>query len=205
VKFADMRVRIAPLIILLAVLAFSCSHKSKRSRGPAMTASGQKLYAVIVDFTAFYVNGPQQANGPDKHLPKNTLMTVIRPSFGFSKVKLEANGQEGYVSTADIKTAPAELAASVQASPSPLPLPLPSPSVSPSSEGFFPRESPSSEVTTPTPRETPSPEPSAPVETPTPTPLPEATTSVDSVFPRFTPSSSDSPVSEPTALPSPGN
>jgi hypothetical protein len=198
-----MRVRTAPFILVLAVLASSCSHKSKaRSTRPAMTADGQKLYAVMVDFTAFYLSGPQQASGPDKHLPKNTLMTVIKPSFGYSKVKLDANGQEGYVSTADIHTAPADLAATVRASPSP------SPSAATLPDTTAPRDSPSpsANATTPTPRESPSPTPEATAPPESSSPTPEATsTPRNSFFPIFSPAPSESPVTEPTALPSPGS
>jgi len=56
----------------------------------------------------FYLYGPQQGNGPDRKLPQDTLMMLIRPSFGYSKVQL-MNGQQGYVASQDIRAAPPQL------------------------------------------------------------------------------------------------
>ncbi|PYL89466.1 MAG: hypothetical protein DMF16_06565 [Verrucomicrobia bacterium] len=56
----------------------------------------------------FYFYGPQQANGPDQKLPQDTLVMLIRPSFGYSKVQL-MNGQQGYVASQDIRAAPPQL------------------------------------------------------------------------------------------------
>jgi hypothetical protein len=53
-------------------------------------------------------------------LPKDTLMTVIRPSFGYCKVHLKS-GEDGYVANDDIGTAPPALIAAVAASPPPPP------------------------------------------------------------------------------------
>ena len=76
-----------------------------------------KLFAVAADETAFYRYGPQQGNGPDEKLPKDTLMTLIRPSFGYCKVQLVAGAKEGYVASEDIKPAPATLVAALTAPP----------------------------------------------------------------------------------------
>jgi hypothetical protein len=65
----------------------------------------------------FFRYGPQQANGPDEKLPQGTLVTVIRPAFGYSKVHL-LNGLEGYLASQDIQAAPPEL---VQAATNPNP------------------------------------------------------------------------------------
>jgi hypothetical protein len=77
---------------------------------PASTASssGANYYVVKADFTPLYRTGPQQPNGPDQSLPKNTLVTLLQRSFGFSRVQLE-NGINGYVATEDLGPAPAEL------------------------------------------------------------------------------------------------
>jgi hypothetical protein len=80
--------------------------------------NGEKFYAVITDSAAFYRYGPQQGNGPDKQLQKDTLMTLIRRSFGYCKVKL-ATGEQGYVATEDIDVAPPALVAAVTTPPTP--------------------------------------------------------------------------------------
>jgi len=93
------------ILTLLAVCATSCSTSDLGA--PTVSNSG-KYYAVSVKQAAFYFYGPQQANGPDQKLPQDTLVMLIRPSFGYSKVKL-MNGQQGYVATQDIRAAPPEL------------------------------------------------------------------------------------------------
>jgi hypothetical protein len=60
----------------------------------------------------FIVLAPQQGYGADQQLPKDSLMRVINPSFGYRKVQLQ-NGQAGYVASEDIKSASVELVASV--------------------------------------------------------------------------------------------
>ena len=74
--------------------------------------SGDKLYSVSTKRTPFYRYGPQQGNGADMQLQRDTLMTLIRPSFGYSKVHL-MTGEEGYVASEDIHVAPAALIASI--------------------------------------------------------------------------------------------
>ncbi len=93
------------ILTLLAVCATSCSTSDLGA--PTASDSG-KYYAVSVKQAAFYLYGPQQANGPDQKLPQDTLVMLIRPSFGYSKVKL-MNGQQGYLATQDIRAAPPEL------------------------------------------------------------------------------------------------
>src|SRR4029077_9885522 len=75
-----------------------------------------KFYAVSADKTPFFRYGPQQGNGADMQLPRDTLMTVIRPSFGYCKVHL-LSGDDGYVASEDIHVAPAALIAAVTAPP----------------------------------------------------------------------------------------
>ena len=75
--------------------------------------SSGKVFAVVADKTSFYRYGPQQGNGPDESLPKDTLMTLIRPSFGYCKVHLLPSDKEGYVASEDIKPAPPTLLASL--------------------------------------------------------------------------------------------
>lgn len=100
---------------LLAAGAFTgCSTVTKIT---AADAQNGKLFAVAADETAFYRYGPQQGNGPDEKLPKDTLMTLIRPSFGYCKVQLVSGAKEGYVASEDIKPAPPTLVAALTAPP----------------------------------------------------------------------------------------
>jgi hypothetical protein len=70
--------------------------------------SHERLFAVTPSFTPFYFRGPHLGNDPDKILPQDTLLTLVRPSFGFCKVRL-TTGEEGYVRNDDIKVAPLDL------------------------------------------------------------------------------------------------
>lgn len=102
------------LLAALAAAAFSgCSSVQKITSAE----TNGKLYAVAADETPFYRYGPQQGNGPDEKLPKDTLMTLIRPSFGYCKVQLVAGAKEGYVASEDIKPAPPTLVAALTAPP----------------------------------------------------------------------------------------
>src|SRR5438045_6613163 len=92
-------------LMLLAVCATSCSTSDLRA---PTTANSGKYYAVSAKRAEFYLYGPQQASGPDLKLPQDTLVMLIRPSFGYSKVKL-MNGQQGYVASQDIRAAPPEV------------------------------------------------------------------------------------------------
>lgn len=102
--------------LLGALLLSACASKGSN---PVTRASSGKFFAVTADSTKFYRFGPQQGVGPDQTLPKDTLMTLIRPSFGYAKVKLVVGG-EGYVASEDIKPAPPTLLASLNP-PSPSP------------------------------------------------------------------------------------
>ena len=96
-----------------ALLFFSACASSKSRVG--QTTGNGRLFAVSSSTTSFYRYGPQQGNGPDESLPKDTLMTLIRPSFGYCKVQLVATSKEGYVASEDIKPAPATLIAALNA------------------------------------------------------------------------------------------
>lgn len=98
----------------LGMLLFGACSSSKIT---TLKQSGGKLFAVSSDQTSFYRYGPQQGNGPDESLPKDTLMTLIRPSFGYCKVQLVASSKEGYVASEDIQPAPATLIAALNAPP----------------------------------------------------------------------------------------
>jgi hypothetical protein len=100
---------------LLLLLGFTQGCAS--SGQTALKDKSGKLFAVTADQTSFYRYGPQQGNGPDESLPKDTLMKLIRPSFGYSKVQLVSGDKEGYVASEDIKPAPPTLVAALTAPP----------------------------------------------------------------------------------------
>lgn len=82
------------------------------------TAADSRLFAVAVDSTAFFRYGPQQGKGPDTMLPRDTIVTILRPAFGYSKVELK-DGQVGFVATMDIRHASADLIAAANSRPKP--------------------------------------------------------------------------------------
>jgi len=96
------------LVILTGLFALTGCAKlfSKHSTAPKHDA----LYAVTAEKTPFYHYGPQQGHGPDKELTKDTLVTVIRYSFAYSKVRL-ADGEQGFVANEDMIRAPERLIA----------------------------------------------------------------------------------------------
>ncbi len=98
------------LLILLALCGASCS--TLESAAPAAASNGGQYYIVSARAAAFYRYGPQQANGPDEKLAQGTLMTLIRPVFGYSKVQL-SNGLQGYVASQDIHAASPEVVQAV--------------------------------------------------------------------------------------------
>jgi hypothetical protein len=101
------------MLALLALGGTSCS--TPDSTAPIASNSG-KYYAVSVKEAEFYRYGPQQGSGPDQKLPQDTLVMLIRPSFGYSKVQL-MNGQQGYVASQDIRVAPPEVVSSATTPP----------------------------------------------------------------------------------------
>ena len=101
-------------IIALVAVVLALPSCSQVSLNPKTPAGGDRFYAVMVENTAFYLHGPQQANGPDKTLAKGTLMNLIRPSFGYCKVKLKG-GEEGYIASEDISVASSALIAAANA------------------------------------------------------------------------------------------
>ena len=83
-----------------------------------------KLYAITVDSAAFFRRGPQAGRDPDKTLAKETVVKLIRPSFGYSKIEVVETGEQGYVSSEEIRPATSALLASVSArKPDPLATP----------------------------------------------------------------------------------
>src|SRR6478672_2504475 len=110
--------KLGTVTIFAALAAFGglnggCSSSGKSN---SVRLTSGKVFAVVADKTSFYRYGPQQGSGPDESLPKDTLMTLIRPSFGYCKVQLMPSAKEGYVACEDIKPAPPTLLAALNAS-----------------------------------------------------------------------------------------
>ena len=119
--------RFVGCVCALAALS-GCSTSEKNA---ATTVAGPgNYYAVTASSTAFFRYGPQQGNGPDMSLPKDTLLTVLRPSFGYYKVQL-TSGEQGYVASEDVGVAPATLIAAANT-----PEPEASPQATPIGERF---------------------------------------------------------------------
>ena len=111
---------------LVALLAAGCTSSLK----PALSGTTGGWYSVAANQTPFYRYGPQQGNGPDMQLPRDSIMKVIRPSFGYVKVQLQ-DGENGYVASEDIRPAAAALVAEKLAPP-----PTPAPSFAGQGEQF---------------------------------------------------------------------
>jgi len=105
------------LLILLAFCEASCSSPQSGGQTGATGANNGQYYVVSAKEAEFYHYGPQQANGPDEKLAEGTLVMLIRPAFGYSKVQL-SNGLQGYMASQDIHAAPPEV---VQAATNPNP------------------------------------------------------------------------------------
>jgi hypothetical protein len=98
-----------------AVLALSfsaCSSVTKTVQKVTKPPENGKLYAITADSAAFYRRGPQEGREPDQKLSRDTVVKLIRPSFGYSKVQLVASGEQGYVASDEIQPATPMLIAS---------------------------------------------------------------------------------------------
>jgi hypothetical protein len=102
---------------LTAALFAGCNTIEKTRQTLANTP---KIYAVSSEAAPFYSHGPQQGNGPDRTLPRDTLVKLIRPSFGYSKVQVIGESQEGYVASEDIQVASPSLVEKATATPPPV-------------------------------------------------------------------------------------
>ena len=99
--------------VLLAATSVGCKTSNVARR---LTAPVGKIYAVSTDSTSFFRHGPQAGRDPDQRLPKDTLVKLIQPSFGYSKIELVTSGQTGYILTDDMRPAsPASVAATTVA------------------------------------------------------------------------------------------
>jgi hypothetical protein len=154
-----------PAIALLALIFSSCSGTTKTAATTIKTSTAKrdaKLYVVSVESTAFFRHGPQAGREADSRLSKETVLKLIRPSFGYSKVEIAATGEQGYVSSEDIRPTSSNLIAAVTP---PTADALATPSTSPTAEQF--------NLNSNDPRLIPPPEDLPPAELPAPAPSPE--------------------------------
>ncbi|MFN2474796.1 MAG: hypothetical protein ABR526_00440 [Chthoniobacterales bacterium] len=104
----------AALMVLAAAFTPGCQSGAvlARVKNQLTTPEGGQVYVVATEKTSFYRYGPQQGNGPDSELQKDTLVKLIRNSFGYSKVQVASTGQQGFVASEDImRASPTLLAA----------------------------------------------------------------------------------------------
>jgi len=149
----------AALLALLFVSGCSSANKPAATTTTSKTKGEQKLYMVSADSTAFFKHGPQSGREPDKTLPRDTVVKLIRPSWGFSKVELAETGEQGYVSSEEIRPATSALIAAASA---PKPDPLATPPTENPVEQF--------NLNSSDPRLVPPPEDLPPAELPAPAP-----------------------------------
>jgi hypothetical protein len=100
--------RAAIALVLLAALCTGCKSADKPAQS---TTKATRLFAVMADSAAFFRHGPQQGRDPDLKLPKDTVVRLIRPSFGYSKIQVVRSGLLGYVASEEIGPASAALLA----------------------------------------------------------------------------------------------
>jgi hypothetical protein len=106
--------RAAATLALLSVLFTGCKSADK----PAQSRTrATRLFAIAVDSAAFFCRGPRQGRAPDLMLPKDTVIKLIRPSLGYSKIQVVASGLQGYVASEEIKPASSTLLAAATAPP----------------------------------------------------------------------------------------
>jgi len=104
----------AAALTLLAALFTACRSADKPSQS---STKATRLFAVTVDSAAFFRHGPQQGREPDLKLPRDTVVKLIRPSFGYSKIQVVTSGLQGYVASEEIRPASAALLAAATTSP----------------------------------------------------------------------------------------
>jgi hypothetical protein len=121
---------------VVALVLSACSNATTTAQKASTKSSTKreaKLFVVSAESAAFFRHGPQAGRDPDKTLSRETVVKLIRPSFGFSKVEIAETGEQGYVSSEEIRPASSNLIASVSA---PKPTPLSEPSSTPAPEQF---------------------------------------------------------------------
>jgi hypothetical protein len=153
--------RLLPAAAALVAIVFAgCSATSKTAHTTTAAKRDAKLYVVSAESAAFFRHGPRAGRDPDKTLSKETVVKLIRPSFGYSKVELAATGEQGYVASDEIRPSSSKLVAFA----APKIDPLAAPSTQPAVEQF--------NLNSNDPRLVPPPEQLPPAETATPAPEP---------------------------------
>jgi hypothetical protein len=151
--------RLLPVSASLLLVFAGCSATNKTTQTTTPAKRDAKLFVVSVESAAFFRRGPQPGREPDKTLSKETVLKLIRPSFGYSKVEVAATGEQGYVASEEIRPASSNLIASVSATKVD---PLATPDSSPAAEQF--------NLNSNDPRLVPPPEDLPPAELPAPAP-----------------------------------
>ena len=96
-------------ILVVGVLFILGSGCESTRHSAQSSPNSARLFAVTVDSADFFRRGPQAGRDPDSKLPKDTIVKLIRPSFGYSKIQVVTSGMLGYVSSEEIKPAPPAL------------------------------------------------------------------------------------------------
>jgi hypothetical protein len=151
------RPAVLPLALLLTLFA-GCKSADKPAQA---TTKASRLFAITVDSAAFFRHGPQEGREPDLKLPRDTVVKLIRPSFGYSKVQVVSSGVQGYVASEEIRPASSTLLAAAAV---PLPDSMATQSSSPAAEQF--------NLNSNDPRLVPPPEELPDVDLPAPAPEP---------------------------------
>lgn len=100
--------RAAAALALLLALFTGCKSADKPAQS---NTKATRLFAVAVDSAAFFRHGPRPGCDPDLKLPKDTIVNLIRPSLGYSKIQVVASGLLGYIASEDIIPASSTLLA----------------------------------------------------------------------------------------------
>ena len=100
--------RIALAVAFLPALLAGCHSTSKPAQS---TTKATRLFAISVDSAPFFRRGPRTGLEPDLKLPKDTVVKLIRPSLGYSKIQVVASGMLGYVASEEIRPASSTLLA----------------------------------------------------------------------------------------------
>ena len=98
-----MRFRL-PFCLWLLALA-GCAGSGEKTAQNDQPESDR--YEVIASHTPFYKYGPAQAQGPDFTLKKGVVVTLVKRSSGFSRVRIP-EGEEGYIANDRLAVAPPE-------------------------------------------------------------------------------------------------
>ena len=94
-----------PTVLALAFLPALFTGCKSADKPAQSTTKATRLFAVTVDSAPFFRRGPQDGRDPDLKLPRDTVVKLIRPSFGYAKVEVVASGERGYVSSEEIRPA----------------------------------------------------------------------------------------------------